>query len=319
MTNSPPPSPYDGSQPGGDPPPGALAWAAGLLGSGTGSAVRAIRPLSGGSHASTHLLQAADPEQQAVLRRFPRGDDSAAREEKVLTALDGMGGFAPRLLGVDPHGEHCGLPAVLITRLPGRADITPADPDAAAAELGRALARLHAVPTTRLTDFRDGVTAIRSSSGPAAEVLDGHADRLAAQPRVLTHFDYWSGNVLWKGGELTGVIDWDGAGLAPRGFDVGWCRLDLALLHGPDTTTADTFSAAYREASGTPLHDPALWDLHTLARSHRTVETWVPNYAGLGRADLTARELRRRHTAWTARCLGAVDVEASDHRGSRPS
>ncbi|QPP07260.1 aminoglycoside phosphotransferase family protein [Streptomyces bathyalis] len=306
MTSSPPYSSYDDAQPSGDPPAEALAWAAEVLGSGTAADVRAVRALGGGSHASTHLLQAADPERQAVLRRFPPGDDSAAREEKVLRALDGLDGFAPRLLGVDPHGERCGLPTVLITRLPGRADITPADPDAAAAALGHALARLHALPHARLAGFRDGMTATRSSTGPAAAALDGQLERLAAQPRVLAHFDYWSGNVLWQDGSLSGVIDWDGAGLAPRGFDVGWCRLDLALLHGPDTTTADTFCAAYRDAAGIPPPDVTLWDLYTLARSHRTVETWVPNYAGLGRTDLTGRELRRRHTAWTARCLAAA-------------
>ncbi|MCH6160572.1 phosphotransferase family protein [Streptomyces marispadix] len=306
MTTSSQPPSYDSPQPSGDPSAGTLAWAARCLGSGAGAAVRAVRPLSGGSHASTHLLEAVVTQQQAVLRRFPHGDDSAAREAKVLAVLDGLDGFAPRLLGVDPHGEHCGMPAVLITRLPGRADITPDDPDAAAAALGHALARLHAVPATRLSGFRDGMTAIRSSTGPAAAALQGHAERLAAQPRVLTHYDYWSGNVLWHDGMLTGVIDWDGAGLAPRGFDVGWCRLDLALLHGARTTAADSFSAAYRDASGVSSPDEPLWDLYTLARSHRSVETWVPNYAGLGRTDLTPGELRRRHSAWTDRCLGAV-------------
>ncbi|WP_314176543.1 phosphotransferase family protein [Streptomyces winkii] len=268
--------------------------------------MRAVRSLDGGTHASTHLLETAGPERHVVLRRFPPGDDAAAREEKVLTALDGLGGFAPRLIGVDPHGEQCGAPAVLTTRLPGQADITPADPHAAAAALGRALAGLHAVPRMRLGGFRDGISATRRGTGPAAAALDGHAGRLAAQPRVLSHFDYWSGNVLWRDGVLTGVIDWSGASLAPRGFDAGWCRLDLALLHGPGTTTADTFLAAYRDASGAPPPDMALWDLYTLGRSHSTVETWVPNYASLGRADLTARELRRRHTAWTERTLGAV-------------
>jgi hypothetical protein len=28
------------------------------------------------------------------------------------------------------------------------------------------------------------------------------------------------------------------------------------------------------------------------------VETWVPNYRDLGRTDLTAAQLRSRHTEW---------------------
>ena len=41
-------------------------------------------------------------------------------------------------------------------------------------------------------------------------------------------------------GKLTGVVDWTGAGIGPRSFDVSWCRLDLYLLHGEP---ADAFSA----------------------------------------------------------------------------
>jgi aminoglycoside phosphotransferase (APT) family kinase protein len=300
-----PPPPDDVPPPDSPPSTATLAWAAERLGSDM-HAVRTERRLSGGSHASTHLLSTGVHGRQAILRRFHHGDTAPAREAEVLTALDGLDGFAPRLLGVDPHGGRCGLPAVLITRLRGRADITPADPDAAASALGRALARLHAVPAARLTGFRDGMAGARRGTGPAAEALDRHGESLARQPRVLTHSDYWTGNVLWQDAALTGVVDWSGGSLAPRGYDLAWCRFDLALLHGPGTATADVFTAAYARASGEAPPDVPLWDLHTLARSHRTVETWVPNYAPLGRPDLTARELRRRHTAWTKRCLAAA-------------
>jgi len=40
-------------------------------------------------------------------------------------------------------------------------------------------------------------------------------------PSVLTHHDFWSGNTLWQRGVLTGVVDWAGAAVGPRGFDVG--------------------------------------------------------------------------------------------------
>jgi len=100
---------------------------------------------------------------------------------------------------------------------------------------------------------------------------------------------------------LTGVVDWSGGSLGPPGFDVGWCRLDLYLLHGQDV--ADVFLAAYDAASATAIPAPQLWDLWAVARSHQMVETWVPNYRDLGRTDLTATELRRRHTAWTEQVL----------------
>ncbi|WP_433891171.1 phosphotransferase family protein [Streptomyces sp. CA-111067] len=282
------------------PPAEALAWAAQVV--GPAASARTVRRLAGGTHAATHLLRTERPTRELVLRRFPPGDEAAAREARVLEALDGLDGWAPRLVGADPDGSRIGEPATLITRLSGHADVTPADPDTAAAQLGAALARIHAVPISRLAGFRDVMATafpldVRDA-GPAAPSLAAAGRRLAEQQPVLTHYDFWSGNVLWQDGELTGIVDWSGASLAPRGFDVSWCRLDLVLLHGP--AVADTFLDAYQEAAGEAPGEPALWDLFALANSHRSVETWLPNYHDLGRTDLTAAGLRRRHTDWTA-------------------
>jgi hypothetical protein len=59
-------------------------------------------------------------------------------------------------------------------------------------------------------------------------------------------------------------------------------------------------------ASESVLPDPVLWDLWAVARSHEMVETWVPNYHDLGRTDLTATELRNRHTSWTEHLLAKI-------------
>jgi len=85
---------------------------------------------------------------------------------------------------------------------------------------------------------------------------------------------------------------------------VGWCRLDLYLLYGEDI--ADTFLGSYQTASKSALPDVLLWDLWAVARSHEHVESWVPNYGDLGRADLTAGELRKRHSAWTHHLVNSI-------------
>jgi aminoglycoside phosphotransferase (APT) family kinase protein len=125
---------------------------------------------------------------------------------------------------------------------------------------------------------------------------------LATAPVVLTHYDFWSGNTFWQDGDLTGVVDWSGVALGPRGFDVGWCRLDLYLLYGQHI--ADRFLDSYETGSKSALPDLRLWDLWAVARSYENVESWVPNYRDLGRTDLTATELRRLHTAWTQYLIG---------------
>jgi aminoglycoside phosphotransferase (APT) family kinase protein len=239
-----------------------LAWA----GEVAGRPVRLVRELLGGTHATTLLI--TDGERELVLRQYPDADDAPMREAAVLRALDGLGGWAPRLLGVDAVRGR-----TLLTRLPGTADIMPADPLRAATELARGLARIHATPAPALREW-------------------GREDG-----RVLTHLDYWSGNVLWLGPRLTGIVDWSGACLAPRGLDVSWCRLDLVLLHGP--AVADVFLEAYERAAGTTVPEIGRWDRHALDNARDRIEGWEPNYVSLGRTDLTGAELRARHTRWT--------------------
>jgi aminoglycoside phosphotransferase (APT) family kinase protein len=285
------------------PSAGALEEARRLAGSS--ATIASVVRLEGGQHAATWKVDIASPAMSVVVRQFPVGDSAAEREGRVLRALDGLGGLAPVLLGSDLDGRWSECPTTLISWLDGHADITPSDPDAWAMQLGQALARVHATPSGRLSALPSVFARTTGSGewldGPVAPRIRSDWSKIVAGPDVLTHYDYWSGNVVWRDGVLTGIIDWSGAARGPRGFDVGWCRLDLYLLFGDGA--ADVFLAAYEQAADGPAVDVALWDSWAAARSHDLVETWVPNYRPLGRADLTADELRRRHSQWTDRLV----------------
>jgi Ser/Thr protein kinase RdoA (MazF antagonist) len=244
---------------------------------GPSAVITSVTRLEGGQHAGTWRVDTEGPELSIVVRQFPAGDPAAAHEQQVLSTLDGLDGLAPVLLGGDLDGRWSDFPTSLISWLAGHADITPADADGWAEQLGHALAAVHAFPSDRLSALT------RGSDGNTAE-------------EVLIHRDYWSGNVVWHGGALTGIVDWSSAARGARGYDVSWCRLDLVLLS--DERVADVFLAAYEQRSGHAIADIAQWDARSLAHSDDIVETWNPNYAPLGRPDLTAQELRRRHTAW---------------------
>jgi aminoglycoside phosphotransferase (APT) family kinase protein len=250
-------------------------------------------------------VDTANPELTVVVRQFPAADSAGAREQRVLRTLDGLGGLAPVLLGGDLDGRWSEYPTSLISWLDGQADITPSDPEKCSIQLGHALATVHAMPGDRLA----GLPSVFDRSGGSQEALDGPLEtgirsrwtQITASPVVLTHSDYWSGNVIWREETLTGIVDWSGGERGPRGFDVGWCRLDLVLLL--EERIADVFLAAYEGAIGCMIDDIALWDGWAVARSHEAVETWAPNYAPLGRADLDGEELRQRHSQWTTRLL----------------
>jgi aminoglycoside phosphotransferase (APT) family kinase protein len=270
---------------------------------GPSATVSGATRLAGGQHADTWRVDTENPPTSVVVRQFPVGDPGPVREQRALRALDGLGGVVPVLLGGDLDRRWSQHPTSLISWLDGQPDIAPSDPTGWARQLGRALAAVHAVPTERLEEFpsvfdRDGGSE-EILAGPLAAEVRSRWPALVSSPWVLTHCDYWSGNVVWRDGRLTGVVDWSDGSRGPRGFDLGWCRLDLVLLF--DERIADDFLAAYEAASGEAVGEMRLWDAWAVARSDDTVGSWAPNYQPLGRADLDEDELRRRHARWTAR------------------
>lgn len=289
------------TRPAAMPSPGALEEVRRLA--GPSAAVLGAARLEGGQHADTWKVDTGNPATSVVVRQFPVDDPAPWREQRVLRALDGLGGLAPVLLGGDLDGRWSQSPTSLTSWLDGAPDITPVDPGSWARELGRALAAVHAVPVERLA----GLPGVFEGSGGSREILGGPLaaevrsrwSEVVASPEVLTHCDYWSGNVVWRDGRLTGIVDWSGASRGPRGFDLGWCRLDLVLLF--DEQIADDFLEGYGEVTGQAVGEIRLWDCWAVARSDDTVGSWVPNYLPLGRADLDEDELLRRHAEWTAR------------------
>jgi aminoglycoside phosphotransferase (APT) family kinase protein len=289
------------SRAAGQPSSGALEEARRLA--GPSAVVSGAARLEGGQHSDTWRVDTENPAISVVVRQFPVDDPAPLLEQRVLRALDGLGGLAPVLLGGDLDGRWSEYPTSLISWLDGEPDITPAEPTKWARELGRALAAVHAVPRKRLAElpsvFDHGGGSQEALGGPLAAEVRGRWAEVVASPEVLAHSDYWSGNVVWRDGRLTGIVDWSGGSRGPRGFDLGWCRLDLVLLF--DEQVADDFLAGYEAGAGQAVVEMRLWDCWAAARSDDIVVSWVPNYLPLGRADLDEDELSRRHAQWTAR------------------
>ena len=270
---------------------------------GPSAVVLGATRLEGGQHANTWRVDTENPPTSVVVRQFPVGDPAPLREQHALQALDGLGGLAPVLLGGDLNRQWSKFPTSLISWIDGQPDITPTDPKGWARQLGRALAVVHTVPAERLAELPSAFDRSAGSQemlgGPLAAEVRSRWSEVVASPEVLSHCDYWSGNVVWRDGRLTGIVDWSDAARGPRGFDLGWCRLDLVLLF--DEQLADDFLAAYEAATGQEVVGVGLWDSWAVARSDDSVGSWAPNYLPLGRADLDDDELRRRHSQWTAR------------------
>ncbi len=73
--------------------------------------------------------------------------------------------------------------------------------------------------------------------------------RLAALPQQVVHGDFQETNLFFAGNEVSGVIDWDQSGLAPRTWEV-MRTLDLMLRLAPDPCRV--FLSAYRNIKALP-------------------------------------------------------------------
>jgi aminoglycoside phosphotransferase (APT) family kinase protein len=247
------------------PPRPALAWAAARL----GGPVISARALRGGMSSAVHLLTIADgtgQHRQAVLRRYVRPElnaeepDIAAREARALRAAESVGVPTPALLAVDPAGTEAGVPAVLMSRLLGRVDWWPSDTGRWLRRLAGVLPAIHSAPLPPAGLIGPFAPDLPVSYQPppwacypriweqAADISCGPAPAL---PEVLMHRDFHPGNVLWRRGTVSGVVDWQAACTGPAVIDVAHCRVNL-LTFGTDA--AGQFTAWWQRVAGTAYH-----------------------------------------------------------------
>lgn len=243
------------------------------------------RRMAGGIVAAVHRLtvehQPSGRRESVVLRRYERHGD-VAREAETLRGAAAAGLPAPRPLAVSPAGaETDGSPALVMTRVPGRVDLSPADPDRWLDEMADVAARIHAAPLDALdarpferwTDpARLTVPATATRPADWRELKRVLAERESPYAARFIHRDFQHFNLLWTRGRLTGVVDWGNASSGPPDLDVGHCRLNLAVLYGPDR--AERFRTAYEARAGRAV-DP-WWDLDALASYHDTWRDFIP-------------------------------------------
>lgn len=235
-------------------------------------------PRAGGMSSAIHAVtvdDASGARLPLVLRRYVRADwlarepDLAEHEARVLELLGPARVDAPRLVAVDTDGSECDVPAVLMTRLPGRVRWTPSrDLDGYLTPLVDALLAIHAVAIPRSATIRpfrpyhqdQALSPPKGTSCPDAWVraIEVHAGPPLASARVLIHRDFHPGNVLWAGNALSGVVDWCNASAGVPEADVAHCRVNLAYGLGIDA--AERFTTRWLERSGTREYD-LYWDL----------------------------------------------------------
>lgn len=248
------------------PPRRALAWVQKCL----GGRVVSARAMRGGTSSAVHRLVVeppSGPRVEVVLRRYVDGElndeepDIARREADVLRFVEPLDVPTPHLLAVDPTGEEAGAPAILMSRLSGRVDWWPNDADRWLHGLAETLPHIHASPHPSRPSVIRPFAVYRQCSyqapswarhpavwEQAVEIFHGPPP---GEPVVLIHRDFHPGNVLWRYGKVSGVVDWHAASSGPAALDVTHCRANLL---GYGTGITERFTALWERASGMAHH-----------------------------------------------------------------
>ncbi|MCC5985254.1 MAG: phosphotransferase family protein [Rhodobacteraceae bacterium] len=272
--------------------PALAAWLAKAL-EADEARVTGARKLSGGAIQENWALDVATGGQDhaLVLRRDAPATIGASRtraqEYALLDAAHAAGVLVPRPVGFCGDAQVIGAPFAVLERVAGegygpkvvRDTALGGDRDALARELGRQLARIHAItPEAEVA----AILGPRPDDPAVAEIalLRGWLDDLGAPHAglewalrqceihapapggvVFAHRDYRTGNYMVDAQGLTAVLDWEFAGWGDPMADIGWFCAACWRFARPDLEAGGIADRAHfydgYEAQGGRLIDPA--------------------------------------------------------------
>jgi aminoglycoside phosphotransferase (APT) family kinase protein len=235
---------------------------------------------------------------EADLRRNP---DLAYDQFSLMLSLRRAGLAVPIPYLLDASGEIFAAPYLVLEYIEGSTELAPSEVESGINQLAEYLAEIHKIPGTdravsRLPKFEDICAAElrrpkayssdsspkgawdRASEDPAKGSTEDFADGerireilLAVMPLpqrnspALLHGDYWPGNVVWQGGRIAAVIDWEDAAVGDPLADVSNARLEILWAFGPDCM--DDFTRHYHTSRPqTDFTGLPYWDLYAAFR-----------------------------------------------------
>jgi aminoglycoside phosphotransferase (APT) family kinase protein len=228
----------------------ALAWGEAVL----GAAITETEKLSGGL-TSTMLALTDATGQRTVLRLMTNepwrnhGAELTRRERTAQEELASTQVPAPTSIAVDAEGSVAGVAAHLMSRLPGTA--TREVDASTVAAMVEMLALIHDVkPAEPFRTYQSWAWEAKWAIPPWTkhpESWQRAFDLLAEGPPsyapTFLHRDYSHRNLLWRDGEISGVVDWVETSSGPVWLDAGHAATNLALAFGPEP--AEAFLAGY--------------------------------------------------------------------------
>ena len=111
-------------------------------------------------------------------------------------------------------------------------------------------------------------------------------------PARLVHVDYWPGNILWQGDQISAVLDWEEASCGDPGYDVAYAYMHIQLL-GLESA-AKAFLKVYEEEAGHQVENLGFWELAAAVRAMPDPARLIPQYSALGVPPCAPEVIRER-------------------------
>jgi aminoglycoside phosphotransferase (APT) family kinase protein len=288
-----------------------------------GARIERYEALSGGVSAraiAVDLTPATGETRRLVVRRPTHSTPEETRrmvaaEYALLERCAALGIPVPNPVFLDLEAGALGLEHV-----DGAPDFAPSNMSSLLDQMAAELAHIHALPVTPDLSFlrrrdRSFERDLRVVPERLDETLDEARIRSTLKelwpweqnnPDALLHGDYWPGNLLWKDGKLTAVLDWEEAELGDPLADIAVARLDLLWAFGE--AAMHEFTERYREHRELDWNRLAHWDLAVTLRPMSNLALWASSYAAppIRRPDITEHSMREGHRRFVAQALSSL-------------
>lgn len=290
-----------------------LRWAATAV--GPDATVTVQQGLREGGNPWLVTVEAGGSRTEAVLKLGDPDDPEGFRTEVAALTLALEHGLpVPRLLAYELDDK----PVLLETVVAGTSKI-PVEPSPERLRAtGACIAPLRTLAAsprpelplrTRPISASDFAGSRRVGDEPTTPLLATADERVQAMPMpagetVLVHGDLWQGNLLWDDGTVTGIIDWDMAGVGHHGIDLCALRLDAVLLFGIGAD--ELVLEGWQQAAGRAASDLAYWDAVTALNMPGDMALFEPVIHDQGRTDLDAATLNERRDAFLRQAIAAL-------------
>lgn len=289
--------------------------------------------LVGGMSAEMFVLEMELPDgtRQKVVVRFPGQanyklhPDVARSNYEKLELIHALGIPTPAPLLLDESNEIFPAPYFVMEYIDGQSVYAPSDENDFLTQSAAQLAAIHRwndsnADLSLLHHPGNGFPELREQRPPTLD--ESLADRriraflettqtLVPHNRpVLSHGDYWPGNLLWRSSKLVAVVDWEDVRVGEPLYDLAISRIDF--LGNSGYAGMEFFTQQYQARLPLDYTHLPYWDLNAALRFARILgsdlDGLAVSFGALVGQHITAQDIRDRYHQFVAQAFEKLDI-----------